>query len=231
MYLFNKKRILFILVSILIPITLFGSKSTLETSSIPVNYHTIIIDAGHGLPDGGATANDGTNEESINLAISLKLQKLLEASGSNVILTRSDENGVYDANSKNKKQSDLKNRVILANNSEADIFVSIHLNKIDISSCSGWQTFYQKNNDNSKLLAQNIQQNLNGSIQKNNKREILPLSGKYIMDNIKIPTVIVECGFLSNNQELQNLKADTYQENLAWGIYIGIIDYFSNCML
>lgn len=231
MYLFNKKRILFILVSILIPITLFSSKSTLETSSIPVNYHTIIIDAGHGFPDGGATANDGTNEESINLAISLKLQKLLEASGSNVILTRSDENGIYDANSKNKKQSDLKNRVILANNSNSDIFVSIHLNKIDITSCSGWQTFYQKNNDNSKLLAQNIQKNLNESIQKNNKREILSLSGKYIMDNVKVPTVIVECGFLSNDQELQNLKNDNYQENLAWGIYTGIIDYFSNSML
>lgn len=231
MYLFNKKRILFILASILIPITLFSSKSTLETASIPVNSHTIIIDAGHGFPDGGAIANDGTTENNINLAISLKLQKLLESSGSDVILTRSDENGVYDANSKNKKQSDLKNRVILANNSNADIFVSIHLNKIDITSCSGWQTFYQKNNENSKLLAQNIQKNLNDSIQKNNKREILSLSGKYIMDNIKIPTVIVECGFLSNEQELQNLKNTKYQENLAWGIYTGIVDYFSSSML
>ena len=231
MFLLNKKRILFILFTLLTPIILCSSITTIETSSIPVSSHTIILDAGHGLPDSGASANDGTSEQNINLNITLKVQKLLEASGSTVILTRSDENGIYDIDSKNKKQSDMKNRVSLANSSNAEIFVSIHLNKIDIASCSGWQSFYQKNNENSKILANHIQQNLNTSIQKNNKREILPLSGKYILDNIKIPTVIVECGFLSNNSELSNLKTEKYQENLAWGIYTGIIDYFSNSML
>lgn len=231
MFIFNKKRIIFILSTILFSISVYTSTTSIETVSIPVSSHTIIIDAGHGLPDAGASSRDGTSEESINLNIALKLQRLLESSGSTVILTRSDENGIYDIDSKNKKQSDLKNRVDLANSSEAEIFVSIHLNKIDISSCSGWQSFYQKNNDNSKYLADCIQKNLNSSIQKNNKREILPLSGKYILDNIKIPTVIVECGFLSNDLELSDLKTDSYQENLAWGIYTGIIDYFSNSML
>lgn len=234
MFLLNKKRILFILSTIIFSITLYSSSTNniiVETVSTPVSNHTIIIDAGHGLPDAGANSTDGTSEENINLNISLKLQKLLEASGSTVILTRSDENGIYDINSKNKKSSDLKNRVNLANTSNAEIFVSIHLNKIDITSCHGWQSFYQKNNENSKLLANYIQKNLNYSIQKNNKRDILPLSGKYIIDNIKIPTVIVECGFLSNPSELNNLKTESYQENLAWGIYTGIIDYFSNTML
>lgn len=231
MFLLNKKRILFILSSIILGISLYSPNISVETVSVPVSNHTIIIDAGHGLPDGGAISDDGTSEENINLNISLKLQKLLEASGSTVILTRSDENGIYEINSKNKKQSDLKNRVNLANSSNAEIFVSIHLNKIDISSCSGWQSFYQKNNENSKILAKCIQENLNYSIQKNNKRDILPLSGKYIIDNVKIPTVIIECGFLSNQTDLNNLKTDSYQENLAWGIYTGIIDYFSKSML
>ncbi len=146
-----------------------------------------------------------------------------------MILTRSDENGIYDLDEdsiRNKKVSDLKNRVELANREEADIFVSIHLNKIEQSQYYGWQTFYQENNENSKNLAKKIQNNLNYSIQKENKREILPLSGKYIMDNVKIPTVTVECGFLSNNQEAKELTTDSYQSELAWGIYTGIIDYF-----
>lgn len=231
MLLFNKKRILFVLSAIVISIAFFNPEKSVETISIPASEHTIILDAGHGLPDGGAIASDGTNEENINLAITLKLQKFLEASGSTVILTRSDENGIYDAETKNKKKSDLTNRIKLVNESNGEIFISIHLNKIDIASCSGWQTFYQKNNENSKKLAGLIQENLNKSIEKNNKREILPLSGKYIMDNVSIPTVTVECGFLSNFEELNLLKDEQYQENLAWGIYEGIVDYFSDTML
>lgn len=159
------------------------------------------------------------------------MQKLLEQSGCNVILTRSDENGIYDldANSiRNKKVSDMKNRVEIANTSEADCFISIHLNKIPQEQYSGWQTFYQKENSSSHDLAFDIQNNLNYSIQKENKREILALSGKYIMDNVKIPTVTVECGFLSNLEEANKLQKEEYQENLAWGIYTGIMDYFYN---
>ena len=169
------------------------------------------------------------SEAEINLKIVVKLQELLEQSGYTVILTRSDENGIYDLDEesiKNKKISDLKNRVQLANKEEADIFVSIHLNKIEQNQYYGWQTFYQESNENSKILADKIQNNLNYSIQKENKREILPLSGKYIMDNVKVPTVTVECGFLSNEQETKELNTDSYQSELAWGIYTGIIDYF-----
>lgn len=127
---------------------------------------------------------------------------------------------------KNKKTSDLKNRVKLANEEEADIFVSVHLNKIEQSKYYGWQTFYQSSNEKSKELAGSIQNNLNYTIQKQNKRTILPLSGKYIMDNVKSPTVTVECGFLSNPEEATNLQKDEYQQQLAWGIYTGIVEYF-----
>ena len=179
---------------------------------------------------GGAVSDNGISEAEINLSIVLKLQELLEQSGYTVILTRSDENGIYDLDKdtiREKKVSDMKNRVQLANTEEADIFVSIHLNKIEQSQYYGWQAFYQRENSESKLLAEKIQNNLNYTVQKENKREIMSLSGKYIMDNVKVPTVTVECGFLSNKQELKELTTNEYQSELAWGIYTGIVDYFN----
>ncbi len=115
----------------------------------------------------------GTTEEQINLKIVLKIQKLLEQSGTTVLLTRSDENGIYDVENntiRQKKVSDIKNRVKIGNGSDADIFVSIHLNKIQDSKYWGWQTFYNNKNDNSHKLALSIQNGLNKTIQKNNKR-------------------------------------------------------------
>lgn len=207
------------------------NEDTILTSSLPISNHIIILDAGHGSPDGGAESESGVLESELYLKIVLKLQELLEQSGSLVILTRSDENGIYDETAetiREKKVSDMKNRVEISKTSEAEIFVSIHLNKIAESKYSGYQTFYQKNNEDSKILAEFIQENLNYSIQKKSKREILPLSGKYIMDNVKIPTVTVECGFLSNSEETKALQTEDYQERLAWGIYMGIMDYFYN---
>ena len=108
---------------------------------------------GHGLPDSGASSNSGVTEESINLSIVKKVQSLLEQSGSTVLLTRSDENGIYDMDSssiRNKKRSDIKNRVKIGNESSADIFVSIHLNKIPQSQYYGWQTFFKNGNEDGK---------------------------------------------------------------------------------
>jgi len=177
----------------------------------------------------GAESSNGTTENKINLKIALKLQNLLEQSGSTVILTRSDENGIYDLDKttlKDKKVSDIKNRVKIGNESEADIFVSIHLNKIPQEQYWGWQTFYKRGNEKGEKLAVSIQDNLNKAIQKENKREPLKIENIYIIDNVEIPTAIVECGFLSNSEEEQLLQQEGYQDKLAWGIYCGIIDYF-----
>lgn len=155
----------------------------------------------------------------------------MEQSGATVILTRSDENAIYDIDSKTlkeKKMSDLKNRVKIGNESSADLFVSIHLNKIPQQQYFGWQTFYKASDENSTKLAKCIQSSLNESIQKENNRAAMKLDTVYIMKKVEIPISIVECGFLSNPEEEKKLLNDEYQNKLAWGIYTGIIDYFNN---
>ena len=177
----------------------------------------------------GASSDEGITESSINLSIALKVQKLLEEAGSTVVLTRSDENGIYEPESntiREKKISDIKNRVKIGNESSADIFVSIHLNKIPQQQYWGWQTFFKKGNEESKKLAQSLQNGLNETIQKENKRETLKIENIYIVDHVEIPVAIVECGFLSNEEEEKLLPTEEYQDKLAWGIYVGIMNYF-----
>ena len=232
MFLFNRKRIIFITGTLICSIFYSNllKSSFITVSSIPISNHVIILDAGHGTPDGGAVSNDGlTIESELNLEIVLKLQKLLESSGCTVILTRSDENGIYesDANTiRKQKISDMKNRVLIANNSNAELFVSIHMNKLEQIQYSGWQTFYKNNDSTSKDIAQTIQLSLNHFMKKENKREIKSISGIYLTKHVEIPLVLIECGFLSNIEETQLLKNETYQNELAWSIYMGLMDYF-----
>ena len=177
----------------------------------------------------GAESSNGTTEAQINLKIALKIQNLLEQSGCKVILTRSDKNAIYDLDSKTlrqKKISDIRNRVKIGNESSADIFVSIHLNKIPQEQYDGWQTFYKEGSEDGAKLANVIQNNLNKTIDKENNRVPKTIENIYIIKHVEIPTTIVECGFLSNNEEEKKLLNDEYQNKLAWGIFNGIIDYF-----
>ena len=177
----------------------------------------------------GAESKNGITEAEINLKIVLKIQQLLEQSGCTVILTRSDENAIYDLDAKTLKQkkiSDIHNRVKIGNESSADIFVSIHLNKINEQQYYGWQTFFKSNDEQSQRLAEDIQEGLNESIQKENNRIAMKINNIYIVENVEIPITIVECGFLSNPQEEKDLLQDSYQDKLAWGIYNGILNYF-----
>ena len=235
MIVLHKKRLILIGSLLCLSLTVFSLKNAftvpkvVATVNLPVSNKVIVLDAGHGVPDEGAESSRGTTEAETNLKIALKVQSLLEQSGATVILTRSDENAIYDIDSKTLKQkkiSDIHNRVKIGNESSADIFVSIHLNKIPQQQYSGWQTFYQEGNEKSINLAKSIQTNLNDSIQKENKRVAMKLNTVYIMKHVEIPTTIVECGFLSNPEEEKLLIDDEYQDRLAWGIYNGIMDYF-----
>ena len=208
-----------------------NQSKTIETVALPINNKVIVLDAGHGVPDEGAQSSNGTTEAESNLKIALKVQNLLEQSGATVILTRSDENAIYDLDSKTLKQkkiSDIHNRVKIGNESSADIFVSIHLNKIPQQQYWGWQTFYKQESPEGQKLATSIQNSLNKSIQKENKRVPMKIENVYIIIHVEIPTTIVECGFLSNPEEEQLLLNNEYQDKLAWGIYTGIMDYFYN---
>lgn len=239
MLIFNQKRIITIFLMVFVSLFAFSFKIannnmlnkeiTTETVALPVTNRVIVIDAGHGTPDEGAESNNGVTEAEINLRIALKLQNLLEQSGAKVILTRSNETAIYDIDKRTlreKKVSDIHNRVKIGNESSADIFVSIHLNKIPQNQYWGWQCFYNQN-EKSKILAENLQNNLNEAIQKENKRIAMKLDTVYIMKNVEIPISIVECGFLSNEEEEKRLQEDDYQNRLAWGIYNGIMDYFN----
>ena len=233
MLIISKKRILFIVTMIMLSISSYGiignKENTVTTVTLPVTNKMVVLDAGHGFPDEGAESSSGVTEASINLVITKKVQTLLEQSGCNVILTRSDEKGIYDLNAstiREKKVSDIKNRVKIGNESSADVFISIHLNKIPQSQYYGWQAFFKANNEKSEILAKSLQEELNTSIQRENKREALKISGKYIIEHVEIPIAIVECGFLSNPEEVQLLQQDEYQNKIAWGIYNGIMDYF-----
>lgn len=205
-------------------------EKSIATSATPATDRVVVIDAGHGKPDEGAVGVNGTTEEKANLDITLKLQKLLEESGATVILTRSDENAIYDLDKetlREKKVSDIKNRVKIGNEAQADILVSIHLNKGDSERYNGWQTFYKGNDENGKRLANIIQESISETITVDNHRKAHDISGIYLVDNVEIPMTIVECGFLSNPQEAQKLLTDEYQNELAWGIYNGILKYFN----
>ncbi len=239
MLVINQKRIKIILSCFLIGLFTFSfqiadkqknnENESVATTATPVSGKTVVLDAGHGKPDEGAESSSGTTEAETNLKITLKIQNLLEQSGCTVILTRSDENAIYDLDSdslRKKKISDIRNRVKIGNESSADIFVSIHLNKIPQQQYYGWQCFYKPNDEKSTKLAKSIQENLNKSIQKENTRVPMKLDTVYIMKHVEIPISIVECGFLSNPEEEKELLDDNYQNRLAWGIYNGIIQYF-----
>jgi len=230
----DKKKIFITAISIVFTLSVVfminkHTEETVETVSLPVTGKVIVLDAGHGKPDEGAESSAGTTEAETNLKITMKVQNLLEQAGATVILTRSDENAIYDLDKntlREKKISDIHNRVKIGNESSADIFVSIHLNKIPQNQYWGWQTFYKSGNEESTKLAKCIQTSLSEAIEKENKRVAMKLDNVYIIKHMEIPISIVECGFLSNSEEEKLLLQDEYQDRLAWGIYTGIMDYF-----
>lgn len=201
---------------------------TLEVFHVRTLDKVIVVDAGHGGIDGGAVGRSGVLESHINLEIALRLRKLLEQKGAIVLLTRDEDVGLYSDTGRirDKKNEDLRNRKKLIEESKADIFVSIHLNSFPQPQYYGAQTFYPKNSEESKKLAEIIQEELIRVLNNGNNRVSKEKGDVYLLKSCIIPTVLVECGFLSNDKEEKLLKSPTYQEKVAWGIYVGILRYF-----
>ncbi len=191
--------------------------------SSPVKEKIIVIDAGHGGFDPGAVSDSGTREDEINLKIANKLRKHLKDQGAKVVMTRK----IDGALGKNKRE-DMKKRVEIIKNSNADIVISIHLNKFQQSKYYGAQTFYMAGSQEGQKLAQCIQTKLIDILDRGNTRQIKAVSDLLILKAGQAPSVVVECGFLSNPQEERLLKTDEYQEQVAWAIYCGIVDYFGD---
>lgn len=197
---------------------------------LPISNKIIVIDPGHGGVDPGAVSKNGIKEDEINLKIALNLKRLIEQSGGVVIMTRETDKGLYTSKSNTLRQmktEDLHNRKQLIEDSGSQVFISIHLNSFIRPSYYGAQTFYKKGSKDSEHFALIIQKELKNILDKENNRQPQDRDDVFLLNEVTIPSVLVECGFLSNSKEEQLLIDETYQEKIAWSIYIGVMNYFS----
>lgn len=230
-YVLHKKTIiLFFVVILFFTGTVFIYNSHLTSSVTNLFSNTIIIDPGHGGEDGGAIGAAGTKEKDLNLQIALKLKNKLLNSGFNVILTRDKDIMLCDENQKkNKKRTDLKNRVKISESYSNGILISIHMNYFEDRKQNGAQVFYSQNNTNSKILAEILQKELVNILDKNNKRKIKPAGSEiYLLSKTKTPACLIECGFISNPTEEKLLNQENYQDKIANAITNAVINYYTN---
>ncbi len=185
----------------------------------------IVVDAGHGGNDPGKVSGNNVLEKDVNLQIATKLANELENAGYKVIMTRTEDNGLYKEDDINKKAVDLRARCEIAEKENADLLISIHQNSFSDSSVRGGQTFYYTHSDKGKKMATLIQKHLK-SADKDNTREAKANDSYYLLIHTPCICVIVECGFLSNTAETELLVSDEYQNRLAGSIADGIKEYF-----
>ena len=200
------------------------SQSSLIKATSSSKSKTIVIDAGHGGPDPGKVSESGTLEKDINLKIALYLKEILESQDINVIMTRTEDKDLATETNK-RKLSDIKERVKLMENSNADMVISIHQNSYPDAEVYGAQCFYPTESEEGKKLAAIIQNQIITSTNQTKIREIKGNNDYYLLKHSSTPIVIVECGFLSNPTEEQLLLTDEYQRKMAWSIYLGILQY------
>ena len=187
----------------------------------------IVLDAGHGGADPGKVGENDVLEKDLNLTIVYKLKTLFENKGFKVVLTRTDDKALVSEDSKNVKVEDLRNRVALIEKNKPNITIRIHQNTIPDASVSGPQVFFFKQSAEGEKIAAIVQQALNEQLDPPKKRVSKSNDDYYILKKTSSPTVIVECGFLSNETEAANLTDDAYQDKLALAIYSGICQYLS----
>ncbi len=185
----------------------------------------ILLDAGHGANDPGKVGTNGALEKDINLALVLKLKPLLENKGYTVALTRDSDEILADPNSSNIKREDMQNRVALITETNPVFTVSIHQNSYADSSVYGPQVFYYKESAEGKDLAACVQASLDSTLNISSSRGAKANDDYYLLVKTPTPTIIVECGFLSNPSEAELLCNDLYQDKLVRAIYLGICDY------
>lgn len=193
----------------------------------PENQPIVVIDVGHGGKDPGKVGVNQMLEKDINLQVALKLEKFLQQSDLLVILTRRDDTGLYDEDADNKKVQDMRRRIALIEEVNADLVVSIHQNSYKDGSVRGPQCFFYSGSVEGERIAQLLQEQLNEGMKVERPREAKANDSYYMLKKSTVPTVIAECGFLSNQEEAALLSSESYQEKLAWNLYLGILQYFN----
>ena len=196
-------------------------KEATAVFAMPVARRVIVLDAGHGAWDPGMVAND-VMESPINLAIAAQLQRYLELGGATVLMTRVDDEVLADT-----KREDMRARQVLADGAQADILVSIHQNSYPQASVRGAQAFYHGRSAEGKRLAESIQTELVTYLDPDNRRMAKEDESYFLLKETTLPSIIVECGFLSNDEERRLLSRAEYQERVAWAVYMGIVQYFA----
>ncbi|GAB6927385.1 N-acetylmuramoyl-L-alanine amidase CwlD [Paenibacillus sp. JCM 10914] len=205
------------------------SAKTSNSWSLPLAGKVIALDAGHGGPDGGAVSRQGVIEKNVNLAITLYLRDYLQQAGATVILTREGDYDLAAEGTKGyskRKREDLKQRVRKIEESQAELFISVHLNSIPSNRWRGAQTFYPPNNEESKKIAEFIQTEIRHNLE-NTQRLAKTDDTIYLLRSLRMPSALVEVGFLSHPQESELLRDEKYQRKVAASIYNGILRYTS----
>lgn len=219
----NKKAIFITMICLVVIIscTFFP---TLKNTASPKAQYTVVIDAGHGGIDGGSVGKNGSVEAELNLKYAKTLKQMMNDFGFNVVMTRENENGLYSPLAKNKKKDDMKKRKEIIEKSNADFVISIHMNSYT-SSSHGAQVFYGAGDETSKALAQKIQDYFIKNLV--SARQEIKVGDYYILNAIKAPSVLVECGFLSNPAEEKLLASDEYKKEVCYNILLGVLSFFS----
>lgn len=218
-----------ILIAFLICVFCFGGvlfyffrTTTVDSPSLG---YSIIIDAGHGGKDGGAVGKGGTEESRLNLDYALELEKICKSAGMKTILTRKDMEGLYSPLAQNKKRSEMERREEIINGSEGEIVVSIHMNSFPLSSLKGAQVFYKENSESGKSLATSVENNLaGGGIE---IRGGASVGDYYVLNCTEKPAILVECGFLSNEEEEKRLCEEEYRRKFCEMLFCGILEFYS----
>ena len=195
------------------------------TQDSDTSGYLIVIDPGHGGVDPGMLGVNNTVEKEINLAVSYMLKEELEANGMKVVLTRTTDAGLYEESDSNKKIADMKKRCSIISENKADIVVSIHQNSFSDSAVCGAQVFYYKHSEKGKQLAQCIQDSMKNNLDETNNRRIKANDSYYMLIHTPCPTVIVECGFITNYDEAELLVSEEYQKKVSKAIAEGVMEY------
>ena len=187
----------------------------------------VVIDAGHGGMDPGKIGVNQVLEKDINLQIAKRVKTLLEQNDVKVVMVREDDQGLYDESASNKKVQDMKRRMEVIEKSAAVLAVSIHQNSYQEEYVCGPQVFYYTTSEEGKTAAFLMQAQLAEGLEQEKKREAKANNSYYLLKKSTIPTIIVECGFLSNYAEAERLKTEAYQEQVAFQITMGILKYLN----